>query len=81
MREAHARVRRHFKSAHFDETEPATGTFRREQFINRKLRTVCVAAGVDQQIAEQPVAQPRRRVAEGVEVAIQLLERDFEFVK
>jgi hypothetical protein len=75
------RVRRHFKRAHLNQPEPARGALGREQFINRKLGAMRVAAGVNEQVAEQTVAQPRRRVAERADVAVQFLERDLEFVE
>ena len=55
--------------------------FRREQFINRKFGAMRVAAGVNQQIAEQPVARATAACSQSVEVAVQFLERHFEFVK
>ena len=81
LREAHLRVRRHFKRAHLDETEPARAAFRRVKFINGKLGAMRVAAGINQQISEQPVHQPRRRLAELANLFVHFLERDIEFVK
>jgi hypothetical protein len=81
LREAHARVRRHLEGAHFDEPEAARAGFGRVEFINGKLGAVGVAAGVNEQVAEQPVAQPRRRVPQAAGVAFELLERDFQFVQ
>ena len=47
----------------------------------RKFGAMRVAAGINQQIAEQAVHQPRRRLAERADLPVHFLERDFEFVK
>src|SRR5579862_9928010 len=40
-----------------------------------------VAAGIDEQVTEQTIRQPRRCIAERLDVAVQLLESHFKFVK
>jgi predicted metalloendopeptidase len=64
-----------------DPHSPAAAAFGREELINRELGAMRVAAGVNEQVAEQAVGQPRRRVAELADVTVEFLEGDFEFVE
>jgi len=59
LREAHARVRRHFKGTHLDEAEPAMARIGRVEFINAELGAMRVAARINEQIAEDAVNEPR----------------------
>jgi hypothetical protein len=81
LSKTHLRVWRHFKRAHLDKPESPGAALRREEFINRELGAMRIAAGINEQIAEQPVRQPRRGVAKAADVAIEFLESDFEFVE
>ena len=80
LRDAHARMRRHFERPHLNQTQPRTGRFRRIQLVDTKLRAMRVARQIDQQIAEDAVYQPRRdrfraRVGHLVERDLHLVER------
>ena len=60
LRKRHARVGRHFKRAEFDEAQAAGRAVRREQFVDADFRAMRIAGDIDQDVAEQPVDQPRR---------------------
>ena len=62
LRERHARIGRHLERAELDQTEPAGRTVGREQLVDADLGAMGVAGDVDQQIAEQPIDQPRPRL-------------------
>ena len=58
------------------------GAVRRVQLVDRELGAVRVAGEVGQQVAQQPVDQPRRRrLLAGRVLAVHLLERDLELVE
>ena len=61
LHEAHAGVRRHLEGAQLDETEPAGRPVGRVQLVDAELGAVRVAGHVDEQVAEQPIDQPRLR--------------------
>ena len=80
LREAHARIGRHLEGAELDEAEPAGRPVRREQLVDADLGAMGVAGDVDQEIAQQPVDQPRpRRFA--LTRRRHLRERDLELVE
>ncbi len=60
--ERHARVGRHFEGAELDEAEATRRAVRREQLVDADLGAVGVAGDVDEQVAEQPVDEPGRRL-------------------
>ena len=62
LRQAHARIGRHFERAELDQTKPAGWTIRRIQLVDADLGAVCVAGDVNQQVAEQTIDQPRPRL-------------------
>ena len=67
LHQAHARVRRHLEGADLDQAEPAGRAVGRVELVDAELGAVGVAGDVDQQVAEQPVDQPRlRRLAGGI---------------
>ena len=76
--QAHAGIGRHLEGAELDEAQPAGGAVGREQLVDADFGAVGVAGDIDQEIAEQPVDQPRRtrRVLAG-----HLAERDLAFVQ
>ena len=57
--EAHARIGRHLERAEFDKAKPAGRAIRRKQFVDAYFGPVGIAGYVDQDIAEQPIDQPR----------------------
>src|SRR5215831_20698041 len=64
LRQAHARVWRHFERAKLDQAQPSGRTIGREQFVDAQLGTMGVAGDVDEEITKQPVHQPwARRLA------------------
>ena len=78
--EAHARVRRHLEAAELDEAEPAGRAVGRIELVDADFRAMGVAGHVGQQVAHQPVEQPRpRRVA--LSGPRDLGERDLQLVK
>ena len=78
LHEAHARMRRHFEGAHFDEAEPPAAAVGRIQLVDAKFGAMRVAGDVDQKISEQPIDEPRRRLGSGLG---ELPERDLELVE
>ena len=80
MSKAHTRVRRHFKSAKFDETQPAGGTIRRIKLVDADFRPVGVAGDVHQQVSQEPVHQPREGCRPLV-WAMDLGEGDFQLIE
>ncbi len=78
LRERHARVRRHLEGAEFDEPEPPDQPLGRVELVDADFGAMRVAGDVDQQIAQQPVDQPRARFLARLR---DLRERDFEFVQ
>src|SRR5215467_1133838 len=61
LRQAHARVRRHFERAELYEAQPPGWTVGREQFVDTELGAVGIAGDVDEKIAKQAIDQPRPR--------------------
>ena len=59
--EAHARVRRHLEAAELDEAETAGRAVGRIELVDADFRAMGVAGHVGQDVAHQPVEQPRRR--------------------
>jgi len=58
LRQAHARVWRHFERAELDQAQPSGRTIGREQFVDAQLGTMGVAGDVDEEVTKQPVHQP-----------------------
>ena len=83
LRETHARVRRHFEGAHLDETQATGAAVGRVELVDAELGAVGVAAGINEQIPEEPVGKPRRNrlAARETDLTIELLKGDFEFVE
>ena len=59
--ETHLCVRRHFKSTHFEQAESSAAAVGREEFVYAELGAMCVAAGINEQVSENAIHQPRRR--------------------
>src|SRR5881392_3858805 len=53
--QTHARVRRHFKGAQLDETEPAAAGLGRVELVDAEFGPVRVARHVDEQVAKDSV--------------------------
>ncbi len=78
LREAHARVGRHFEAAQLEQTVTARGTAGIEEFIDAELGPVRIAGDVGQDNAEDAVDQPRGDVGEIghlIEGHLQLVKR------
>ncbi|MNE46026.1 hypothetical protein D3C80_1403460 [compost metagenome] len=76
--QTHARVRRHFKGAQFQQAQASGRAIRRIEFIDAEFGAVGVAGHVDQQVAQQTVNQPRyTRLAR----CRHLREGDFQLVQ
>jgi len=78
--EAHAGVGRHLEAAELDQTEPASGTVGRIELVDAYLGAVGVAAGIDQQIAQQAIDDPGRCGLGGVWRA-DPVQRDLQFIE
>ncbi len=76
LRQAHPRVRWHFKGAHFEQSEAARSRVGRIELVDAELGAVRAAGGVDEQVSEDAVDQPRRSAA----MIRNLLKRDFHLV-
>ncbi len=79
LREAHARVRRHLERAQLEQAQAPRRAIGRVELVDAELGAMRVAGDVDQQIAEQAIDEPRRRVVRrsgGIS-----LERDLELVE
>ena len=61
LSEAHAGVRRHLEGTHLEQAEPAGRAVGRVQLVDAELGAVGVAGDVDEQVAHQPIDEPRRR--------------------
>ena len=79
--QAHARVRRHLEGAHLEQAEAAGRAVGRIELVDAELGAVGVAGDVDQEIAQQSIDQPRRRLP-GLDLgdASELGERDLDLV-
>jgi hypothetical protein len=71
-------MRRHFETAELNETKAAGRPVGGIQFIDADFGSVCVAADIGEQIAQQTIDEPRC-VLSGVIRAGDLRERYFEF--
>jgi hypothetical protein len=82
LHEAHPRVRRHLERAKLEEAQAAGCRVGGVQLVDRELGAVRIAREVGEEVAQQPVDEPRRcrRLACRV-LAPHLLERDFELVE
>ena len=78
LRKAHARVGGHLERAELDEAEPAGRAIGRIELVDADLRAMGVAGDVGEQIAEQAVHHPQRRL---VAWRRRLRERDLQLVK
>ena len=63
LRQAHPRVRRHFEAAELDQPQAAGGRVGRIQLVDAELGAVRVARQVNQQIAEEAIDSPGRRMS------------------
>ena len=82
LHDAHARVRRHLECTQFQQAQAARGRIRRVHLVDGKLAAVRVACGVDQQVAQRAVHQPRRhRLAIQLAVGVNLLNGDLQLVQ
>jgi hypothetical protein len=77
----HACMRRHFESAHLEQTEAAGRAVGRVQLVDAELGAMRVAGRVDQQVAQHAVDDPGRdalaAIADGRR---ELAEGDLEFI-
>jgi len=82
LRQRHARVRRHFEGPQLQQSETARRALRRVKLVDAELGAVCVAGGVDQQIAQQAIDQPRWQIVAAIRTQRrELAEGDFEFIQ
>ncbi len=79
LREAHARVRRHFKRAKFDEPKTSRRTIGRVQLVDADFRAMRVAAHIDKKIAIEPVNEPEWEA--GHVWARRVRQRDFQLIE
>ena len=56
----HARVRRHFEGAHFQEPQATGSRIRRIQFVDTEFGAMGIAGRIDQQVAQDAIEFPRR---------------------
>ena len=81
LHQAHPRMRRHLEGAHLEQAESAGRPVGRVELVDAELGAVGVAGDVDQQVAQQAIDQPRRRLARlDLGDAGQLGERDLDLV-
>ena len=78
LHQTHARMRGHFKSAHFEQSEPSAAAVGRVQLVDAKFSSMRIAGHIDQEISEQPIDEPRGDWASGFR---ELPERDLELVQ
>ena len=78
LREAHPRIGRHLQRTEFDQAEPAGGAVRRIELVDADLGAMGIAGDVDQDVPEQPVDQPQRRLHAGWR---HLRQRDLQFIQ
>ena len=77
LREAHLRVRRHFKRSQLHQPLAAAARFRRVELVDAELGAVGVPRQIDEQMSKHAIHQPWRRIpAPG-----DLRERDLELVQ
>ena len=75
-------MRRHFEGAKLKQPQPAVRPGWGVEFVDAKFGSVGVAGQVNQEIAQQPVDQPRRFAFHaGSRLFRHLLKGDFQFVK
>ena len=77
LRQTHPRVRRHFERAELDQSQATARRVGRKELVDAELGAVGVAAQVGQQMAEDPVHQPRRAWL----ILGHLAERDLQLVE
>ena len=70
---------RHFEAAQLQQSQAAGGGIWRIQLVDAELGTMCVAAHVHEDVAEEAIHEPRR--AASVARCGHLTESDSEFVK
>ena len=71
-------MRRHLEGAHLEQAQAAGVAVGREHLVDAELGAVRIAGGIDEQVAEQAVDDPRRHRLAGRR---QLLERQLELVQ
>ena len=75
-------MRRHLEGAELEQAQASGRRVGRIQLVDRELGAVRVAGQVGQQVAQQPVDEPRQRfVLAELVLARELLERDLELVE
>ena len=77
LREAHARVGRHFEAAQFEQAVAARGAVGIEELVDAEFGAVGVAGDVGEDVAEDAVDEPWRDVAAFGHLA----EGEFQFVE
>ncbi len=77
LRARHAVVRGHLERAQLEQAEAPGGPVRRVHLVDAKLRAVGVARDIGQEVAENAIDQPRRRVSAHF---WQLTKRDFQLI-
>ena len=70
-------MRRHLERAKLHQPAPAGTAIRRVHFIDTKLGAMPVAGHIRENVAKQPVHEPRRRIL----AVAHLLERDFQLIQ
>ncbi|MNX85652.1 hypothetical protein D3C86_1175000 [compost metagenome] len=81
LRQAHARMRRHFKSAQFQQAQPARRTVGGIQLVDAEFRAVRITRDVDQDVAQRPVDHPGRHLGALLRAApMDFLKRQFKLV-
>ena len=79
LRQAHPRMRRHIESAHLQQPQSACGAVRGVELVDAELGAMGVAGHIDQQVAKDPIDQPR---CAGARTRIgHFAKRNFEFVE
>ena len=72
---------RHFETAELQQAEASGRTIRRIELVDAELGAMGVAGQIDQQVAQQPIDQPRLQgLFAGLESIEHLLEGDFQFI-
>ena len=70
-------MRRHLEGAQLEKTAPAGGAVGREQLVDAELGAMRIAGRVDQDVAEDAIDQPGRRLPAGFDLA----EGDLQLVQ
>ena len=65
LRQRHPRIRRHLQRTELDQTETAGRAIGRIKFVDADFGTVGIAGDIDQNVPEQAIHQPQRRLDPG----------------